>query len=597
MNRTLRALMAIAFSGSLLAAGCAEDTGSLGTDPLVPDTGTELDTGPDGDTPVEELGRLEYASAESFTLESFETATASVRYVTADGEPIADARIDFDFDSASAGGALVQPSRVDTDGDGRASTTIRAGSEAASFTVTASVNGNDEVTPLTFEVITEVADVVEYVFEFEANDYPFQLDETLYYLYEGSSKDCADAFASRNNPDFPANDSAAESDTQPARSNNEFDDVRKVYETTDPRVTYVIAFAMRDDVAYGYACTDGLPQNAETGDVIPVPLNMQPLWPDISGTYDIYNDFNLVSALPVNVQGIIGDVGTLFSSPGSFLVEVVAGTYLNLDLDGLPGWARTALISGIDGLFDQFITGTVRDVFDSGDEIIATLTSFKLDGDLELGAPDENGSLGSANTISLSRLFLDLPTLGLEDALYNVNEAFDGQFDASIDFYVDGNLVGYQLIIDPYSLDLNYGEVIAFIIEKILLPEIFEDPSVNSFGGLLNELINCQSLADGITDTGWINNTLTSICGDLLNAGGNIIRDQLTGLSSNSGDSFQLQTNPQLVCPLYFDRPAGVGVNDTVIGLENDQCEWSGTALFDGDPAQLAADFYANAGR
>jgi len=560
-------------SCALALAACATDPGSgspiLDTDTSRPapdvgpdagaDTGPSSDSGPGADTrpgdePIEGRPSLVFVSDRSVRLTLGSTADLTVRYVDSVGDPIADARVEFviDGDIGPRGPQVMGANRTTTAADGTATVRIRGGEIEFDFDVVASVMSAPEVNSLTFEISVRTKEAADYVFIPRYDDGPLRLQKVDVYLFN-SPGNC-DAIV--RDPDEIVG--AIDRVTVFPLADGSFDGYAYEASPADIPITYAVAVAFMDDAAVGFACNSGPfkdpsgadidPLDVSLGESVVVDLYITELFPAIRGEYEVENQFDLVEFLPPPVQDVVRYIGNFFDSPGRVVFDILEDTGV-LSSAGFPAFLREALIDAIDGLLFTFLPESVRNVFETGADVYGALQNVRFQGRIIIFEDaDEFGTLGACNEIVLDRLVINFETItdGVFDLRARGYEAAYGTFSGFITVTTDRG-IAYQLNIDPYSLDINYGQIAVFILEQIVFPLLL-GPSIDSMEAFVRSFIDCESIADSI---GW--GPLETICDTVIDAAVDGLRDFLSAQSADTGSFYMLQTPSE-----GSSRPTGV---------------------------------------
>lgn len=255
----------------------------------------------------------------------------------------------------------------------------------------------------------------------------------------------------------------------------------------------------------------------------------------------------------------------------------------------IVGLLNGAITAGLEatGQFGVVVTNVadmITDLFDN-------LEHFTLQGELIIAnEPDEAGSLGNNNRMVFNRLSLVWSGGGFDVTDENFGE------DVIYDFYIrDGGIVRasditaavvfhpeldetYAIAVQPFDLELQYGEVIMWLIENVVFPRVF-GPDVTSFEAFLNELIDCTSLEDDI-----LGSALVTACASFLTMGAGMADSFIGGLTVDMSNYFNMGTPADDPCPMGFSTTASEFEISTLGGSEEaDWCEWAGEVRFDGD--------------
>lgn len=239
-----------------------------------------------------------------------------------------------------------------------------------------------------------------------------------------------------------------------------------------------------------------------------------------AGTYTVNNHFDFSDAIP----GTLGDVirglvrffgdrnhereiaGLIFDLVEN-LVRQAAGAIGGLIVDLVRGWVEDDLNDIINDYIDNDAPDWVRDFFTIGTDLVSVVSDMEVISRMRISKPRRDGTFdGSQNWIGLA-FYWRLPCQGNPDPqcgryAFTMNEVAAaaegielvfGQFTGRIHSYNQG-------IIDPHTMDLQYGRLILFVLNNIILPFI-ADGANNLRDALLN-LANCPAFANGITGGG-----------------------------------------------------------------------------------------------
>mgnify|MGYP003347977765 CR=1 FL=1 len=181
------------------------------------------------------------------------------------------------------------------------------------------------------------------------------------------------------------------------------------------------------------------------------------------------------------------------------------------------------------------------------------------------------------------------------------DKAIVGHFD------LHRNAIKSMITIDPHALDVKWGALVNYLVEKQLLPLIAGDPNVDSYGALLKVLMGgkgclakdtcCADFAAKLFGKGgspFGTQMLTGMCNSLVDLGNVYVESQLNGLDAKSGDP---NSGKGLLlgakdCPVFDVN--GDNVIDQ-IGSPTKPCAWDMTlGLAAGQtPKPLKANFWA----
>jgi len=364
-----------------------------------------------------------------------------------------------------------------------------------------------------------------------------------------------------------------------------------------------------------YACndTDG---KVEWGGMKYVELDLLDIPPGLMGSYDIHSTFDMVSGLPPEVATVVYTITGFFENPAAqimlLICEVGGGAlddfceYLfddpqDPDIGDLTTTGEiafdiiNALLIGIlesyCPLEDPTMCGTI---YWTANDVSDILTKFQILSTFTFSQePDENGDLPASACKEVWHTLRIRWTLGLDcppqddqcgwknlsfNAIPGIGETVSANFEAHL---IDND----KLTIDTHTLNLKYGALVNFAIEKILLPQVFGDgsdglPAVDSYEDLIGSLLAgkaclqtnvcCSIFAENLTNQtfGLTKNLVEGACDALMTVGATYLRDMLLGLDAQP-DNFTIGTAEP--CQLYDNNN---DMNFDGFGKKTNPCLW-----------------------
>ena len=251
-------------------------------------------------------------------------------------------------------------------------------------------------------------------------------------------------------------------------------------------------------------------QKRVTVSLFPLPLNP-------AGTYDLLNNFDLTGAIPGTLGDVVRGLLQFFGSQNQEreiaslifdlvegLVRQYAGAIGGFIIDVARGWVEDDLNDIINDYIDQDAPQWVRDFFVIGQDLLGVVSYLEVISRVRLSKPRLDGTFdGSQNWIGLAfywRLSCQgnaNPECGryafTMDEVAAAAEGLElvfGQFTGRIHSYDKG-------IFDSHTMDLQYGRLILFVLNNIILPAIAN--GATSLREALLNLANCPAFANGIT--------------------------------------------------------------------------------------------------
>ena len=495
-----------------LFAGCADTTRSpekvvyVPDDPNVPivvgDAGTEAPAPPTAPGATSQY-ILVISGEDELTVNIGSSAELTVLLINSAGEPVGNRIIEWGNtpEGADIGDAQLSALNTSTDENGEATVTLTASSDPRDITVTAAGEGTRTVSIL-IHVVELPTGGVEVAFDYNG---PVRLGAVEIYIVDDP--------AYCDLPNF----------TVPPQNVLLSGNVRSPAETltlepllSNVPVSVVARGRLEANGSLAAAgCFGDLRIPVRSNARVTIPLFLLTLNP--AGTYDTLNHFDFSNAIP----GTIGDVirqlvrffgdenherqiaGVLFDLVEG-LVREAAGAIGGFIIDIVRGWIEDDLNDIINNYIDNDGPPWLRSFFVIGSDIISIVSNMEVISEIQITKPRTDGSFdGSQNWLGLA-FHWDLPCQDDPDpdcgrhaflmsdiaaGVEGVNLVF-GQFTGRVHTYNHGE-------IDPHTLDLQYGRLILFVLNNLVLPAI-ADGANNLRDALLN-LANCPSFADGIT--------------------------------------------------------------------------------------------------
>jgi hypothetical protein len=379
-----------------------------------------------------------------------------------------------------------------------------------------------------------------------------------------------------------------------------------------------------DEVEAAFGCKDENP-SVENGMSVEVEVDLIDNLPRIAGTYDVTHVFSIKDTvcskdmngdyngvLPSGVCIAIDLIGRLATDPGSFLVgDEDSDGLLQLLVDFLPdGGFKDTILSFLDNGFIQDLAGNVindfasdwinnnapewvKDTVNITGDIYESLDEFKVTGTIRISEePTPQYDMESGTVIGILEPNMDGEkpgkqvwsqivvfwtgdcdpnsqnfdacrerTLSANDV--GTDDVVEGYFTGSLLPIEDDDDAGYGLQIDEHTLTLNYGVFLLGILEKIILPTVFNDQSVTSVNDALEKMIegifsgqsgdtSCERFGNWIDDqVGGGGSIASSLCDNLIQQASTAIRDYMTDNLTVSGeDNFLIGTPDGVPCRL-----------------------------------------------
>lgn len=248
---------------------------------------------------------------------------------------------------------------------------------------------------------------------------------------------------------------------------------------------------------------------------VQVVLNTLPLNP--AGVYTVDNNLDFTDAIPGTLGDVIralvqffGDqhhereIASLIFDQVERLARDAAGAIGALIVDLVRGWVEDDLNDIINTWIDQDAPDWVRDFFTIGSDLVSVVSSTEVISHIRLNKPRRDGTfLGSQNWIGMA-FYWRLPCDGNPDPecgrhAFTMDDLARGASGVELVFgQFEGRVHSRdQGVIYSHTLDLQYGRLILFVLNNLILPAV-ADGANNIRDALLN-LADCPAFANGIT--------------------------------------------------------------------------------------------------
>lgn len=394
--------------------------------------------------------------------------------------------------------------------------------------------------------------------------------------------------------------------------------------------------------AFGCNDTDGM---VEYGVITRVELELNDIPPTMKGTWDITSQFDLVSGLPDGVANVIYILfGFLESPTGQLLMLLCDETLLGMDeplggsfcewifanpADPVLGeydWVGEIAVNIIDALLMGLLVTQCpfedpemcANIWYTSKDVADILTKFRMKSTMYCSKEPDlwTGEFATGDCRETWHTFIFRWTLGKDcDPADETCGAMVFSFDMipgiddPISADISGRLIdGVYLEIDEHPLNLKYGAIINFAIEKILLPQLFGDgkdglPAVDSYEDLFGSLLAgkeclstgdcCYQFAENLLgQTGNVPGLAISLiegaCESLQTIGSEYLRSFLTELDATP-ENFLLGTPKDSPALMYDDDK---DMNFDTIGKVSDQVLWDAKLKIGSAVYSPAGTFY-----
>jgi len=394
-------------------------------------------------------------------------------------------------------------------------------------------------------------------------------------------------------------------------------------------------------VSRAYGCVDDVRVELGARTFVECPLDDIP--PKLVGSYDIDSTFDMVSGLPPNVATVVNHIIGFFSSPTGEVLLLMCDPNLwtgGSALQDLCNWVfqdpahpdPTKLTSTgeiIRQIADALLVGLLvsncpypdnpqlcEQIYFTGKDIGDILKKFRLQSTMTCSKePDANGLVAFGgcrevwHTVVLRwTLGKDCPPTDDQCGAISLSLSSIPGVENTITADLEVQLVnkGTGLHIAKHKVNLKYGALVDFALEKILLPQIFGDgsdglPAVDSFEAMIGALLAgkaclrawtcCEEFATNVVgQTGGVlaQNLVEGACDALITTGAQYVRGFLTGLDATP-DNFNIGTPADKPCAI-FDTNKDMRYD--ALGKKSAPCEWDATLTLGTYDYQPDGTFY-----
>lgn len=372
-------------------------------------------------------------------------------------------------------------------------------------------------------------------------------------------------------------------------------------------------------------------------------INIRDLPLRLKGVYDMTTFVDLLTLLPPNVEKFVKIILNIISDPVAGLLATIC-QLTNGSIQDIcaavfqdPNNPDPNKLSGVGGLVVDFLgqillsalPPQVQQVITSTKDIKNILQNFTINGTIEINAePDSNGYLSDKWTLQTwssitykwslgqscppSDPNCGLKTINFDQFQPNV---VTGKFELWRNFLPNSKVPDDTIKIGKHALDVKWGALINFILEKQILPLVFFDPkdpsapTIDSYEKLLKYLLAgnkqclikdtcCAEFVNGISSSGLANTLLTTACDAATVLGPAFLSSYLNTLDTVTGNP---QTGAGLLlgtpkCPIL--DPNGDNIVDNLGSPDTsstvNQCQWDMTlGIGGGTPKAISARFFA----
>jgi hypothetical protein len=278
-------------------------------------------------------------------------------------------------------------------------------------------------------------------------------------------------------------------------------------------------------------CLDGVIVVAGEENSVTLTLFLLTLNP--AGTYDTISTFDFTDAIPGEVGMVVDQIVILFTDPGQFIIDtlklIVANYVGTIATDATFGLFETELAAIVTDWLLYDTPEWVQDIFIIGQDLIQVVHHLELLSTLQVSKLHNDyyvqGVLYWQGIALYWHYGCDLegepdydPECGRFE--FSLEMLSDGQFPLTlVEGQFTGSIIDFDVLdIDNHTIQLNYGQLIVYVINELLLPAI---TGYDSLEAAMNALVDCHSIAtlfsNGVLDAiGVTESVIEEFCQDTL---------------------------------------------------------------------------------
>lgn len=568
------------------------------------------------------------------------------------GEPQPDALIEFALDDKNTTLATLQSTNVPPDEKGIAQADIKAGNQVGTVGVTVRVPGDPEAGELHFDVHVQ-------------SKAKGPLEIRVHYVGSKSLSEFGMVKLRLTEQESPGQPACKDIDLGDALPAAKWESPNLKWDNNDPMTTQpwlitsplfssslpqsgepltftviAVASANSSSNALAAGCEDmtatvhwNLDSKSVEGESVIVTIKDLP--PRLKGTYDLTTHLNLLSVLPPTVEAVLTTIIDIVTDPVAGLLGLICKLG-NGKLDSICGAVFDdpakpnikelkqpfggLIVQLLDAVLLSLLPPNVKQGLASGADLGEILTNLEIGGTMEIQAePDNTGFLDKSHTKQDWASVTYKWSLGQSCSASDPNcgkktfsiEAFQtnaitGQFDLWRDSFKS------EIKIGQHALNVKWGALVNFIVQKQVLPLLFKDPKnpaappVDSYAKLFKSLVGgkgcltkdvcCENFGASLTNgkqSLFSADFLAGACELVATLGSSYLESTLTGLDAQSGDP---ASGKGLL--LAADHCAALDMNQDQfidnLGVKSSPCTWDMTLNLLGKPKALKATFYAS---
>jgi hypothetical protein len=259
-------------------------------------------------------------------------------------------------------------------------------------------------------------------------------------------------------------------------------------------------------------CLDGIVIVPNQDNRVTVTLHLLSLNP--TGTYDSSSVFDFTGAIPGELGDLVDEISLLFESPGTFLIDRIkdlAAAYVGqLITNAVFGLFEDKVAEVIDDWMFYESPSWIRDIWTIGQDLFQIVNNLELLATLKISKLTNEYYVQGVLLWDGVVLYWRLGCAEEWEAGYDPNcgrnefslsdfantefpmDIIEGRFTASVTDFD-------QLDVDNHVIKLNYGKLILFALNEMVLPALSGEHNITD---AVLSFVDCEAIADGIYFTG-----------------------------------------------------------------------------------------------
>ncbi len=278
---------------------------------------------------------------------------------------------------------------------------------------------------------------------------------------------------------------------------------------------YVFATATMEveghDQLVVYGCADMVHLIPQDEGKTQVTLNLNDVYLDPAGTYDMVNHIDFSDAIPGQAGEIIDLIEMVFYNPGAAIltgIKELVSLYISPAITDLAfSLFEDALGNYITNMIFTQAPPEILQFFEAGQELLQIVNNLELYGELKLSKASNIYNIQGVETWYGISLYWtwgcpeeDEPDYDPECGKYSFGTDDLGDTEFPLDLVAGqfhAQISGFdRLIIDQHPLQLNYGKLILFVLNNLILQNLTQYEDLSE---LLDAIVDCEDLANNLS--------------------------------------------------------------------------------------------------